>query len=1395
MIKKRLEWLKRGLCITLAGAMIICSDTMAFAADAANGQVVEQTGETEVLTDEQSDQTKEDAKNEKASEVTDKTKVTEQAETETTGTTEKDKTTEVTETTENTETTEVTETTENTEATEVTESTEKTETTENTEATEVTESTEKTEETEKPEGTETTEETETKATDVSKVILITDSEYQVVSIDQSIPLPDYVFYPNSDTDKTAVEWTVDDLNVAEVATTTDANGKVSGTVKAKAAGVAVVKLQVVGKTEVNAAFRLIVRPTNEPKNCKADATYNSVSLSWSPVADANGYTITRKVEGSDTEQTIAHVDGTDTVSYKDTAAQTGISYIYHVYAYTKYTNNGQTDYANTDAYASVKATPQLGKAAMTSVTAEGYSSLTLKWEKVDGATGYIVYRSTDKSKVDTQLTDITNGAVSYVDAALTAGTTYYYKVQPYRVVNGKKVFGDASGILSGKPLPSATRLNAESAGYKEVKLAWSAVDGVTGYEVYRKTSSSYKKIATVTNGKTSYSDTKVTAGTAYTYKVRAYKTVNGSQVYGDYSNEASATPALEAPQITVRNASYNSVTITWNQISGAHGYKVYRSTKKDSGYRAVKTVNDKTTITCTDKKLSVGTKYYYKVCAFRTVGDKNVAGNYSDVQSIKAAPEAVTLKSEAAGATAIKLTWNKVNMPSTGGGYAVYQVVNGADQLVKRCSTKSTSYTVTGLTPGQKYTFKIVSFAKDKNGKRAYGGTSNELTATPKLLPVTIDTIKSGKYNSVVLSWNVTSAGDEDGYIVYRAASKKGSYKQIGTVKRKSGAMTGSYTDKNVKIGKKYYYKVVTYKNISGGKMLRSAYSGVKGITAAPSITTVKVKSAGNERLKITWKKVKASKNRYVKGYAIYRSTSENGKYRKIKTINKGTTTSYVDKGLVTGNTYYYKVRTFCTSGGKKIYSDYSDPASMQVLPGKPSIQVVAANYNTITVSWKKVEGCDGYRVYRATEKDGKYKPVKTCSSVNTLSYKNSKLKTGKTYYYKVRAYVNKNGKKLYGDYSAVKQATPVLSKPTGLYAASIAENQIKLTWNAVDGAETYTVLRSNSENGKYKIATELCTTNSFIDYTAVTGKTYYYKIYAVRGEYVSATTDCVSVISSALEVSTTSVLIKTGTSVKVTATAKPYGVVYWSSANSMIAVVSSDGTIYGLKAGTTTVKASANGITKEITVTVKDKLETENKIIDISSDNGTVDFNAIKAAGYECVMLRISKGTTADAKFQTNYKNAKAAGLKVGVYCYSLAQNAAQAKAEGDKVLNILNAQKLDYPVVYVLDDISLLYNNVTATQRIDFINAFRTEIIDGGKQYKFALGLNQKLLQQYPGKYVDTSKLTGTDLWIINYRAESLGSGYQGKGNVVMWRYTNQGTVNGVNGKVNISIRYKTY
>ena len=111
------------------------------------------------------------------------------------------------------------------------------------------------------------------------------------------------------------------------------------------------------------------------------------------------------------------------------------------------------------------------------------------------------------------------------------------------------------------------------------------------------------------------------------------------------------------------------------------------------------------------------------------------------------------------------------------------------------------------------------------------------------------------------------------------------------------------------------------------------------------------------------------------------------------------------------------------------------------------------------------------------------------------------------------------------------------------------------------------------------------------------------------------------------------------------------------------------------------------------------------------------------------------------------------------------------------------------------MMEDESLLYNNLNKTQRNELVYAFRKEIIEAGKQYSFALGISQTMLEKYPDKYLDTSQFTGMDLWITNYRAENLGSGYQGKGNVIMWRYTQQGTVSGVNGKVNISIRYKNY
>ena len=72
-------------------------------------------------------------------------------------------------------------------------------------------------------------------------------------------------------------------------------------------------------------------------------------------------------------------------------------------------------------------------------------------------------------------------------------------------------------------------------------------------------------------------------------------------------------------------------------------------------------------------------------------------------------------------------------------------------------------------------------------------------------------------------------------------------------------------------------------------------------------------------------------------------------------------------------------------------------------------------------ITWKKVAGATGYEVYRANKKKGKYKKVKTLKAKAT-SFTNKKLKAKKTYFFKVRAYITKNGKKTYSSWSAVKK-------------------------------------------------------------------------------------------------------------------------------------------------------------------------------------------------------------------------------------------------------------------------------------------------------------------------------------------------------------------------------------
>ena len=160
-------------------------------------------------------------------------------------------------------------------------------------------------------------------------------------------------------------------------------------------------------------------------------------------------------------------------------------------------------------------------------------------------------------------------------------------------------------------------------------------------------------------------------------------------------------------------------------------------------------------------------------------------------------------------------------------------------------------------------------------------------------------------------------------------------------------------------------------------------------------------------------------------------ATSKNGKYTKIKTVTKDSTVQYQKTGLKAGTAYYFKVRPYVNIDGKKNYGSYSSIVATSTKTKTPTVTVVAGEKKA-TISWKKVDGATGFRVYMSTSKNGKYTRIRTFKdNGKTLKYTKTGLKEGTTYYFKVVAFKTVNGKEVIGYDSQVKSAKISKAKKT----------------------------------------------------------------------------------------------------------------------------------------------------------------------------------------------------------------------------------------------------------------------------------------------------------------------------------------------------------------------------
>ncbi len=269
-----------------------------------------------------------------------------------------------------------------------------------------------------------------------------------------------------------------------------------------------------------------------------------------------------------------------------------------------------------------------GKPTNVKAVSVSATSVNVSWSAVSGAAGYQVWRSTQKDSGFVALGSVTT--TSRVSTGLTTGTTYYYKVRAYKETNGTKLYGDYSAVVSCVPKPAVPgNVKATVVSLTKVRVAWSAVTGATGYEVYRSTSpdGTFSKLGSVTT--TSRDCPGLTTGTTYYFKVRAYKEVNGTKVYSNYSAVVSCVPKPTAPtNVKAVVASATKVTVSWNAVTGATGYEVYRATSAGGTYSKLGTV---TTTSRDCPGLTTGTTYYFKVRAYVEINGTKYYSNYSTV--------------------------------------------------------------------------------------------------------------------------------------------------------------------------------------------------------------------------------------------------------------------------------------------------------------------------------------------------------------------------------------------------------------------------------------------------------------------------------------------------------------------------------------------------------------------------------------------------------------------------------------------------------------------------------------------------------------------------------------------------------------------------------------------
>ena len=466
------------------------------------------------------------------------------------------------------------------------------------------------------------------------------------------------------------------------------------------------------------------------------------------------------------------------------------------------------------------------------------------------------------------------------------------------------------------------------------------------------------------------SNGKVTAKKAGTATITV-KTSNGKTA------TCKVTVNLPAPQITGLSNTTGGIKISWNKVDGAYGYRLYYK-PVSGGWKRFK---DTTATSFTDSGVVPNKTETYTIRCIDKNGN-TISGFNSTGWSKKYTPVAPTISKLDITTGGIKISWNKI--AGVYGYRLYYKTSSGGWKRFK--DTTATSFTDSGVSPNRTETYTIRCIDKNGNTISGFNSTGWSKKYTPVAPTISKLDITTG---GIKISWNKIA-----GVYGYRLYYKTSS----GGWKRFKDTTATSFTDSGVSPNRTETYTIRCIdKNGNTISSFNSNGWSKKYTPAAPTISKLDNTSGG---IKLSWNKIAG-----VYGYRLYYKTSSGG-WKRFKDT---TATSFTDSGVSPNRTETYTIRCI-DKNGNTVSGFYSRGWSKKYTPVAPTITRLSNTSKGVSVTWNKIAGVYGYRLYRKYD-GGSWTKVKDTTST---SFTDSGAKKGRKATYTVRC-IDRKGKTVSG--------------------------------------------------------------------------------------------------------------------------------------------------------------------------------------------------------------------------------------------------------------------------------------------------------------------------------------------------------------------------------------------